>query len=55
PISNPGLIALKAAFYPEKSSYMYFLLKDPATGEHVFTNSIGEHNESKYLFLKKVP
>ncbi|TFG65188.1 MAG: endolytic transglycosylase MltG, partial [Spirochaetales bacterium] len=40
PISNPGLIALKAAFYPEKSSYMYFLLKDPATGEHVFTNSI---------------
>lgn len=43
PISSPGLVALNAAFAPEKSPYLYFRLVDPDTGEHSFSRSLDEH------------
>ncbi len=53
PISNPGRIALKASFYPEKSDYLYFLLKNPESGQHVFTTNLSEHNAAYNLYIKK--
>jgi len=54
PISNPGKIALEAAFHPAKTSYMYFVLKDAQAGRHFFSRDLSEHNQAKYLYLKKL-
>lgn len=54
PISNPGKVALDAAFHPAATGYFYFVLRDPATGEHYFSDSLKEHNRAKYLYLKQV-
>jgi UPF0755 protein len=51
PVSNPGLVALKAAFYPAHTDY--FCVKNPATGEHYFSQDLEEHNEAKWYYLKK--
>ncbi|MDR2587859.1 MAG: endolytic transglycosylase MltG [Spirochaetales bacterium] len=54
PISNPGETALSSVFFPEKTDYWYFVLKDPAEGTHFFSRSLREHNSAKVLYLKKV-
>jgi len=54
PISNPGKIALEAAFHPAKTGYMYFVLKDAQAGRHFFSRDLSEHNQAKYLYLKKL-
>lgn len=51
PINNPGLDAILAAVYPEKSDYYYFLTK-PDTGEAVFAKTLQEHNANKIKYLK---
>ena len=53
PIANPGSTALRAAFYPAESEFLYFVLKDPDAGRHEFTRSFDEHLYAKNLFLKK--
>jgi len=53
PISNPGEVALKAAFFPEESNYLYFLLKNAESGQHEFTRSLSEHNAAYNLYIKK--
>ena len=52
PISNPGEVALKAAFFPEASDYLYFLLKNAESGQHEFTKSFTEHNAAYNLYIK---
>ncbi|WP_020613659.1 endolytic transglycosylase MltG [Sediminispirochaeta bajacaliforniensis] len=52
PICNPGLTALKAAFQPEKSDYLFFVLKNPQTGEHVFSKNYGDHDRAYQLYIK---
>lgn len=49
PISNPGINAIKAAIYPEKTDYFYFLTK--GNKETVFSKTYEEHliNKNKYL------
>lgn len=49
PISNPGLSAIKAAIYPEKTDYLYFL--HPLNSSAVFSRTFEEHkmNKAKYL------
>ncbi len=54
PISNPGMVALDAAFHPAKTDYWYFVLKDPRSGEHYFSQDLEEHNWAKYYYLKSV-
>lgn len=54
PISNPGKIALEAAFHPAVTGYMYFVLKDAQAGRHFFSRNLNEHNQAKYLYLKKL-
>jgi UPF0755 protein len=51
PIGNPGLRAIKAALYPTKTDYNYFLSR-PDTGETVFSVTLEEHNEAKAKYLK---
>ena len=50
PISNPGLVALNAALYPQESNYLYYLSK-PASGETVFSATLDEHNLAKAKYL----
>lgn len=50
PISNPGLQAIKAAIYPDKSDYLYYLSKP--TGETVFSQTLDEHNIAKNKYLR---
>ncbi|OGZ33363.1 MAG: hypothetical protein A3I88_00400 [Candidatus Portnoybacteria bacterium RIFCSPLOWO2_12_FULL_39_9] len=49
PISNPGLTAIKAAIYPEKTDYLYFL--HPLNGPTVFSRDLKEHNLNKAEYL----
>jgi len=54
PISNPGLVAISAAFSPADTKYLYFRLTDPDAGTHSFTHSLDEHIEAgRHLVLKK--
>jgi UPF0755 protein len=53
PISNPGQVALNATINPAETDYLYFVLKNPDTGEHYFSTNLDEHNEAKYFYLKQ--
>ncbi len=44
PICNPGLEAIKAALYPEKNDYLYFVLGEG--GKHIFSDNIEEHTKN---------
>jgi UPF0755 protein len=48
PISAPGRIALHAAFHPAETNYLYFVLEDPATGKHFFSQGFAAHVMAKY-------
>jgi UPF0755 protein len=53
PISNPGRVALEAAFKPARTGYLYFVLRDQQAGRHFFSRDLSEHNQAKNLYLKK--
>ncbi len=42
PICNPGIDAIKAAVYPAKTDYLYFVSK--GDGTHAFAKTLKEHN-----------
>lgn len=50
PISNPGLAALRAAAYPKKTDYMYYL-HDPAGVVH-YAKTLDEHNANVAKYLR---
>lgn len=50
PISNPGLSAILAAIYPEKSPYLYYL--STKNGQTIFSKTLEEHNRAKTKYLK---
>jgi UPF0755 protein len=52
PISAPGETALKAAFYPEPSNYLYFRLVDPGAGRHYFSQTLDGHIRAGVLYVK---
>jgi UPF0755 protein len=54
PISSPGRVALAAALRPARTGFYYFVLKDPQTGEHYFSDSLKQHNQAKFYYLKQV-
>lgn len=47
PIANPGEGAIIAALYPESHDYLFFVLKDPETGAHAFSETLQQHNAYK--------
>jgi UPF0755 protein len=52
PISAPGPVALKAAFYPDSNDYLYFRLVDPDAGRHYFSRTFDEHIRAGVLYVK---
>lgn len=53
PICNPGYTALDAAFNPAESDYLFFVLKNPQTGEHFFSRDYGDHDRAYQLYIKE--
>ncbi|MBP5705763.1 MAG: endolytic transglycosylase MltG [Spirochaetales bacterium] len=53
PICNPGYDALRAAFYPAKHDYYYFVVDDPALGTHKFSKEYGAHIKAKESYKEK--
>lgn len=52
PIANPGSVALKAAFYPAKTDYIYFVVKDVAQGTHNFSSDYEDFMVHKNQYLR---
>ncbi len=50
PIGNPGDSAIKAALYPQESTYLFFVAD--GTGRHVFSTTLQEHNEAVNLYQR---
>ena len=55
PISNPGLVALKAAAEPAETEYYFFVLTNPEDGRHTFSKSFDQHRKAENLYTKTVP
>ncbi|RPI51385.1 MAG: hypothetical protein EHM49_07260, partial [Deltaproteobacteria bacterium] len=53
PISNPGKESIRAALYPSKKDYLYFVSQN--NGTHCFSRTLAEHNEAvnKYQRQRK--
>lgn len=49
PISNPGLVALKASANPAKTNYYFFQVVDADSGRHLFTKTFNEHKLNHIL------
>ncbi|HEV2776650.1 MAG TPA: endolytic transglycosylase MltG, partial [Solirubrobacteraceae bacterium] len=46
PIGNPGLASIRAAAAPANVKYRYFVVKPGTCGEHVFAETISEHDRN---------
>lgn len=46
PISNPGKVAIEAAFRPTEGPWLFFVTVDLTTGETIFTETNAEHEEA---------
>ena len=44
PICNPSLDSIKAALWPAKTDYLYFVSK--GDGKHAFSHTLQEHNRA---------
>jgi len=51
PIANPGMTALKAAFEPANSDYLYFVVADTAKGTHTFSSNYSQHEKAREAYL----
>lgn len=54
PISFPGEVALRAAFNPASSDFLYFRLVDAAAGRHYFSKTLDEHVKAGVLYTKRI-
>ena len=50
PIANPGISAIRAALFPAKTDYLYFVSRND--GSHTFSRTLQEHNEG-VAYLRK--
>lgn len=48
PINNPGIASIKAALYPARVNYLYFVAR--GDGSHVFSITLNEHLRAKAAF-----
>jgi UPF0755 protein len=52
PIASPGIASLKAALYPDKTPYLYFVAR--YDGTHVFSKTLSEHTAAQSAIRKQV-
>jgi len=45
PINSPGLAAIRAALFPQKTDYLYFVADE--TGKHHFSRTYAEHSRAR--------
>jgi len=50
PIASPGAIALRAAFEPVQTEYLFFALRPGGDGRHNFSRTLAEHNRFARAF-----
>ncbi|MCL2800849.1 MAG: endolytic transglycosylase MltG [Treponema sp.] len=50
PISAPGVVALRAAVYPDRTNYLYFRVIDTSSGRHYFSRTYDEHIRAGLLY-----
>jgi len=50
PIGNPGADAIRAALFPARTSYLYFVARQ--NGTHQFSRTLEEHNRAVANYLK---
>ena len=48
PINNPGIESLKAALYPKKTNFLFFVAQ--GDGSHAFTTNEEDHEEAKRVY-----
>jgi len=51
PIASPGVHSLRAALFPAKASYLYFVSRNDGT--HYFSTTLAEHNEAVEKYQKQ--
>ena len=44
PIGNPGIASIEAALWPTQGNYLFFVLRDPVTGEHSWNTNFAAHS-----------
>ena len=50
PICSPGSISIRAALFPAETNYLFFRLRNQATGVHTFSRTYAEHVAAGRLF-----
>jgi len=50
PVGNPGITAIKAAIYPRKNTYWYFMTGND--GKTRFATTLDQHNTNVYNYLR---
>lgn len=51
PIANPGLLAIQASLWPQKSDYLFFVSR--RDGSHEFTKTYADHKKAIDKFLRR--
>ena len=54
PIGNPGLASIEAALWPSEGNYLFFVIRDPATGEHTWSTNFADHQAAAALLGQEV-
>jgi UPF0755 protein len=52
PIASPGVASLKAALYPEKTDFLYFVAR--YDGSHVFSKTLAEHQAATTAIRQQI-
>ena len=52
PIASPGAAALRAAFFPAQTEYLFFRVVDADEGRHYFSKTFDAHIKAGALFAK---
>lgn len=49
PIASPGLDSIKAALFPEETSYLFYVTKKDGSGRHLFAETFEEHKKNNAM------
>lgn len=54
PICSPSKASIQAVLYPDENNYLYFVAKNDGSGEHVFAETLEEHEQNIATYLDGV-